>query len=608
MHNSIRLLVLATIFQSLGCTLLVGGATDVQSKHSSGGLSASSANGSGASISFSDQPSSPPPYSDNAQQPSVAKSTSRPPVAGLTVEELRVERLAQAEARRERDLRFAEVQREVAEKLQHQQEDLVAAASYHAKQNATNNVQFAHAVENVVPPANNFNSHDSLRTNVVTRHLSDDSSEEVSVESNSGSTSHSSIDGRYQLWMITIVVIAISGITWPIAKNHFGWTLLRQRASQSDLYANSTTAADSQCHASEQETAKDSLVEDEVATSEVATVEAATSEAATVEVATVESIKEKTTADVVVQPLDNLNARSELLSQYRSSDSVQENHVGTNDLPTGFDRSWSSDLAAPSADYSVDCIAMWDESSLEKATKLLSTVVPEAKPEPIIDTPTEVVATLVKNDCIDKTTQDVVDSEPQHILASASDTASDLPVPLAKIDSARSISLLRLPAPRLKVSRVARRATSSLELIVYQPKTSESAKATSQTSNSNHIIGYLPAPKRKDALALLKLPYRAKRSACKKSSERPDANCSETGDDRVVLQPSTALIVYGSKDQTCPQDRNPQLPTAPRRKLAGFVVLYDEDAAGNQSRRVMLVESYQLMNQGELKAKVVRVG
>ncbi len=597
MHNSIRLLVLATIFQSLGCTLLVGGATDVQSKHSSGGLSASSANGSGASISFSDQPSSPTMGNDNSNHPRVARSTSRPPVVGMTVEELRAERLAQAEARRERDLRFAEVQREVAEKLQQQQEDIVAAASFHAKQNAANNVQFAHAVESVASPANNFYSHDSSRANVVTRHLSDDSSEEALVDTNSESTSLSPADGRHQLWMITIVVLAISGITWPIARHHFGWTLLRQRASQSDLSANSTTDAESQSNTLELETAKDSLVEDEVATSEVATVE---------------SLKVEVTAEVVATPIDNLNAASKLNSQCCSSDAAEDSGVSCSDSMPTFDLTWSSDLAAPSAnyssDYSVDCIAMWDESSLEKMTKQLAAVVPATKPEPSIDSPAEFVTPLITNESIDQTTQPVVDSEPEHDLATGSDSPRDLSAQFAKTDSIRSISLLRLPAPRLKVSRVARRATSSLELIVYKPTTSESSQTTSQSSASNRPIGYLPAPKRKDALALLKLPYRAKRSAGKQSTIKPDSMGVECCNDEASSTPSTALIVHGSNLKSARPDCSAQLPSAPRRRLAGFVVLYDEDAAGNQSRQVMLVESYQLTNQVELKASVVRVG
>ncbi|MFO0942140.1 MAG: hypothetical protein U0930_15490 [Pirellulales bacterium] len=66
----------------------------------------------------------------------MARSTSRPAAVGLTVEEIRAERMAQSEARRQRDLRFAEVQREVAERLQQQQDDLVVAASYNQYVNA----------------------------------------------------------------------------------------------------------------------------------------------------------------------------------------------------------------------------------------------------------------------------------------------------------------------------------------------------------------------------------------------------------------------------------------------------------------------------------------
>ncbi|MFO0942141.1 MAG: hypothetical protein U0930_15495 [Pirellulales bacterium] len=54
MHNSIRLLVLAIVLQSLGCTLLVGRVTDAATGNNSNTLSTSSGSRSQAAFTLSD--------------------------------------------------------------------------------------------------------------------------------------------------------------------------------------------------------------------------------------------------------------------------------------------------------------------------------------------------------------------------------------------------------------------------------------------------------------------------------------------------------------------------------------------------------------------------
>lgn len=543
MQNAFRILAVVLTTQSVGCAMLVGNPNPaIQDDHNSQQTVASQPN------------PKLPNYEGNVvawqYSPIVARSTaSNSSLGAKATEVVEAERAAKHEARRQRDQRFAEVQKEVNAQLQQRQSAPVVTEAFPPP-----SLPVDAASASSEPP----------RREVKKKLYLDDAQFQQAA-----STTVSPIAVAPQPWqsmsarplaIVTMVVLVLSGVTWPLTRS--------QRIAQ--LFARFHRPA-------ENAGAKSTLDHSDSTESTTAPSEPATS----------------CDRESLSSGFDNnlISSSIEAETCFSSCDPIAEDK-----------QAWLSEFESASTDFMVVCVDSWSQNDLiapraDKSEEVLQASNATDKTAQV----TEQIP-LLEADANTGVEADAVTSEEAETQANTSkpeSIAAETVLPATVQSMATSCRALIAVNHRIVIGSP--RALLALSVEHTESRdcdmSSSSSFETSPTAITSVAIVANAKPR---GVSLMGLPAKGPAkpvypklmppAQVQNEVESQNQMCGESVSENAARRTFQEFDSIGSAQ-----------------KFVGFVVLFSEDGTIGSFQKLMIVESFQLKDQSELTANVVRV-
>lgn len=538
MQNVFRILTVVLTTQSVGCAMLVGNPNPaIQDDHSSQQTVASQSN------------ATTPNYEGNVvawqYSPIVARSTaSHSSLGAKATEVVEADRVAKQEARRQRDQRFAEVQKEVNAQLQQRQSVPVVTEAFPPPS---------------LPIETTSASSEPTRREVKKKLYLDDAQFQQA-----SSTTVSPIAVAPQPWqsmsarplaIVTMVVLVLSGVTWPLSRS--------QRIAQ--LFA--------RFHRPEVDAeAKPTLDHSDATQSSVAPSETASSR---------EEVSLSSGFDC------NLKSSSiEIETCFSSCDPIAEDK-----------QAWLSEFESASTDFMVVCVESWSQNDLsvplaDKSDERQQASNSKSKTEQVTEPKAD--ASSLEADAV---------TGPEAIaqvnVSQSESIAVETVLPMAVKSKATTCRALIAVNHRIVIGTP--RALLAPSVPHTETSTSETCGSTSFETSTTAIkkvdIAYRPAPR---GVSLMGLPAKGPAKPVYPKLMPPVQVQKE-----VELQSPECVASMGEDAARATFQEFDSIGAT--QKFVGFVVLFAEDGTIGSFQKLMIVESFQLKDQSELTANVVRV-
>ncbi len=543
MQNVFRILTVVLATQSVGCAMLVGNPNPTAVAQDEHGSHNPVAPGPNATM---------PNYEGNVvawqYSPIVARSTANnSSLSAKATELVESDRAAKQEARRQRDQRFAEVQKEVSAQLQQRQLAPVVTEAFPPPSLPVDTTSTSTSIE-------------PLRREVKKKLYLDDAQFQPAT-----STTVSPIAVAPQPWqsisarplaIVTMVVLVLSGVTWPLTRS--------QRIVQ--LFA--------RFHRSEEDVEVESTLDQEVVTAP----SVAPSE-------TVPSCADDSLLSGLDCKIEFTNLEAE--SCFSSCDPIAEDK-----------QAWLSEFESVSTDFMVVCVDSWSQNDLmtppvQKAEQFKAEEDDKSVPKLVTEPKAEAIPCVEANTSSDaETVLQTNSSEPES-------TAADTVLPVTdqcKAPASRALiavnkriligSPIALPAPASEYTE-----TGTCEA---------SDTSSTEASTTARVSGYIAANLKPRGVSLLGLPAKGPAKPVypklmppvqvQEEAESQDPVCVDSACEEASRESFQDVNSIGSAQ-----------------KFVGFVVLFDENGKIGSFKKMMIVESFQLKDHSELTANVVRV-
>lgn len=548
MQNVLRILTVVLATQSVGCAMLVGNPNPTavaQDEHGSHNPLAPRSNGT------------MPNYEGNVvawqYSPIVARSTANnSSLSAKATEVVEADRAAKQEARRQRDQRFAEVQKEVNAQLQQRQLAPVVTEAFPPPSLPVDTSSASTSIE-------------SPRREVKKKLYLDDAQFQPTT-----STTVSPIAVAPQPWqsisarplaIVTMVVLVLSGVTWPLTRS--------QRIAQ--LFA--------RFHHSEEEMEAEPTLDKAVVTPP----SVAPSE-------TIPSCTDDSLRTGFDYKFESTNVEAETC--FSSCDPIAEDK-----------QAWLSEFESISTDFMVVCVDSWSQDDLitrpvPKVEQFKAAEVDTSVRNLVTEPKAEAITSAEANTSSDTEAEvQTISAEPESPAAETTVAETAQPVTLqSKATACRALIAVNqrivigspqaLPAP----------ASEHTECATCEA----SAASSTETSTTARVSGYIASNVKPRGVSLLGLPA--------KGPAKPVY--------LKLMPPVQIQDVVESQDQECCDSAGEEAAResfqdfdsmGSSQKFVGFVVLFDEDGKIGSFQKLMIVESFQLKDQSELTANVVRV-
>lgn len=539
MQNAFRILAVVLTTQSVGCAMLVGNPNPaIQDDHNSQQTVASQPN------------PKLPNYEGNVvawqYSPIVARSTaSNSSLGAKATEVVEAERAAKQEARRQRDQRFAEVQKEVNAQLQQRQSAPVVTEAFPPPS---------------LPVDSTSASSEPPRREVKKKLYLDDAQFQQAT-----STTVSPIAVAPQPWqsmsarplaIVTMVVLVLSGVTWPLTRS--------QRIAQ--LFA--------RFHRPEENKEAKSTLDHSDSTHSTA----APSEPVTC------CDKESLSSGFD----SNLNSsRIEAETCFSSCDPIAEDK-----------QAWLSEFESASTDFMVVCVDSWSQGDLIAPLPDKSDEIPQAS-NATNKTAQVTEVEAVANIAAEADAVNGAEAEAQTNTSTPESIATETAFPVAVKSTATSCRALIAVNHRIVIGTPRALLAPSVEHTESRDcdMSSSSSFETSPTAITSVAIVANAKPR---GVSLMGLPAKGPAKPVYPKLMPPAQVQNEVESQNQMCGESVSENAARATFQEFDSIGSAQ-------KFVGFVVLFAEDGTIGSFQKLMIVESFQLKDHAEFTANVVRV-
>lgn len=539
MQNAFRILAVVLTTQSVGCAMLVGNPNPaIQDDHSSQQTVASQPN------------TTMPNYEGNVvawqYSPIVARSTSsNSSLNAKATVVVEADRAAKQEARRQRDQRFADVQKEVNAQLQQRQSAPVVTEAFPPPS---------------LPVDATSASSEPPRREVKKKLYLDDAQFQQAA-----STTVSPIAVAPQPWqsmsarplaIVTMVVLVLSGVTWPLTRS--------QRIAQ--LFA--------RFHRPEENAEAKSTLDHSDSTHSTA----APSEPVT-------CCDKESLSSGFDNNLSSFSIEAETC--FSSCDPIAEDK-----------QAWLSELESASTDFMVVCVDSWSQNDLnapraDKSEEVLQASNATNKTAQVTELETDANA-CVETDAVTNT-----EDEAQTNTSTPESIAAETVLPVAVKSTATSCRALIAVNQRIVIGTPRALLAPSVE----HSETTDcdmSSSSSIETSSTATTSVAIVANARPRGVSLMGLPAKGPAKPVYPKLMSPVQVRNEVEPQNHICGESVSENAARATFQEFDSIGSAQ-------KFVGFVVLFAEDGTIGSFQKLMIVESFQLKDQSELTANVVRV-